>query len=97
MIKNLTHSPVRVVAGFLVLMAAPQWGFSQGLSEANTAWMLTSTALVLLMTLPGLALFYGGLVRSKNILSILMQCFSITCLASLLWVCLLYTSDAADE
>ncbi|AKH69744.1 ammonium transporter [Spongiibacter sp. IMCC21906] len=96
MIKNLTHSPVRVVAGFLVLMAAPQWGFSQGLSEANTAWMLTSTALVLLMTLPGLALFYGGLVRSKNILSILMQCFSITCLASLLWVMVGYSIAFAD-
>jgi Amt family ammonium transporter len=58
-------------------------------AEANsgdTAWMLTSTALVLFMTIPGLALFYGGLVRSRNVLSILMQCFAITCLASLIWV-----------
>lgn len=53
---------------------------------ANTAWMLTSTALVLFMTLPGLALFYGGLVRSKNVLSILSQCFSIACVASVLWM-----------
>ncbi|PIW62036.1 ammonium transporter [Shewanella sp. CG12_big_fil_rev_8_21_14_0_65_47_15] len=52
---------------------------------ANTAWILSSSALVLLMTLPGLALFYGGLVRSKNVLSILMQCFSIAAIASVLW------------
>ncbi len=51
----------------------------------NTAWVLTSTALVLFMTLPGLSLFYGGLVRAKNVLSVLMQCFAITCLVSLLW------------
>ena len=50
-----------------------------GLNGANTAWILTATALVLLMTLPGLSLFYGGLVRVKNILSVLMQCFAITC------------------
>ena len=55
------------------------------LSGANTAWILSSSALVLLMTLPGLALFYGGLVRSKNVLSILMQCFSIAAIASVLW------------
>jgi Amt family ammonium transporter len=53
---------------------------------ANTAWLLTSTALVLFMTLPGLALFYGGLVRRKNVLSISMQCVAITCLMSLLWM-----------
>ena len=55
------------------------------LNGANTAWILTSTALVLFMTLPGLALFYGGLVRSKNVLSVLMQCFAIACIASVLW------------
>ena len=48
--------------------------------------MITATALVLFMTLPGLALFYGGLVQSKNVLSVLMQCFAIACLASILWV-----------
>ena len=53
---------------------------------ADTAWILTSTALVLLMTLPGLALFYGGLVRSSNILSVLVHCFSIACLASVVWL-----------
>ncbi len=56
------------------------------LDSGNTAWMLTSTALVLFMTLPGLALFYGGLVRTKNVLSVLMQCFSITALVTVLWV-----------
>ncbi len=55
-------------------------------NEANTAWILTATALVLFMTLPGLALFYGGLVRSKNVLSILSQCFGIACVTSVLWM-----------
>ncbi len=61
------------------------------LNGANTAWILTSTALVLLMTLPGLALFYGGLVRRKNILSILMQCFAIAGISSVLWLMLGYS------
>lgn len=61
------------------------------LNGANTAWILTSTALVLFMTLPGLALFYGGLVRSKNILSVLMQCFGIACAASILWLLVGYS------
>jgi Amt family ammonium transporter len=56
------------------------------LNGANTAWVLTSTALVLFMTLPGLSLFYAGLVRARNVLSVLMQCFAIACLMSLLWV-----------
>ncbi len=55
------------------------------LNAGDTAWMLTSTALVLFMTIPGLALFYGGLVRSKNVLSVLMQCFAITALITVLW------------
>ena len=56
------------------------------INSGDTAWLLTSTALVLFMTLPGLAAFYGGLVRSKNVLSVLMQCFGITCVISLLWL-----------
>ena len=59
---------------------------AEGLDTGDTAWMLTSTALVLFMTLPGLALFYAGLVRSKNAVSILMQCFAIACIASIVWV-----------
>ncbi len=57
----------------------------------NTAWMITATALVLFMTLPGLALFYGGLVQSKNVLSVLMHCFAIACLASIIWVAVGYS------
>ncbi|GAB6141540.1 ammonium transporter [Methylosoma difficile] len=66
------------------------------LNAANTAWVLTSTALVLFMTLPGLSLFYGGLVRSKNVLSVLMQCFAITCVVSLLWLAGVYSVIFAD-
>jgi Amt family ammonium transporter len=61
------------------------------LNEANTAWILTSTGLVLLMTLPGLALFYGGLVRTKNVLSVMMQCFTIAGLASIIWLIVGYS------
>ncbi|MBM3104910.1 ammonium transporter [Pseudomonas sp. P66] len=56
------------------------------LNSGDTAWMLTATALVLFMTIPGLALFYGGMVRSKNVLSVMMQCFAITGMISILWV-----------
>ena len=66
------------------------------LDGANTAWILTSTALVLFMTLPGLALFYGGLVRSKNILSVLMQCFAIAGIASVLWLVAGYSIAFSD-
>src|SRR6188508_2493462 len=66
------------------------------LNNANTAWMLTASALVLFMTLPGLALFYAGLVRTKNVLSVLMQCFSITCLVTLAWVVCGYSLAFGD-
>tara|TARA_B100000780_G_scaffold129894_1_gene91019 strand:+ start:1548 stop:2858 length:1311 start_codon:yes stop_codon:yes gene_type:complete len=66
------------------------------LNAANTAWVLTSTALVLFMTIPGLSLFYGGLVRSRNVLSVLMQCFSITCMASLIWLIAGYSLAFGD-
>lgn len=61
------------------------------LDSGNTAWMITATALVLFMTLPGLALFYGGLVQSKNVLSVLMHCFAVACLASIIWVAVGYS------
>ena len=73
----------RLIVIFLLL---PSVAFADGLDSGDGAWLLTSTALVLLMTIPGLALFYGGLVRSKNALSVLMQCFTLTCVTSLLWV-----------
>jgi len=66
------------------------------MSGGDTAWVLTATALVLFMTIPGLALFYGGLVRTKNVLSVLMQCFAITCVVSLLWVLVGYSLSFAD-
>ena len=66
------------------------------MNGGDTAWMLTSTALVLFMTIPGLALFYGGLVRTKNVLSVLMQCFTITCMVSLLWLLMGYSLAFAD-
>ena len=64
---------------------------------ADTSWILTSTALVLLMTLPGLALFYGGLVRSSNILSVIIQCFAIACLASIVWLVAGYSIAFSGE
>jgi Amt family ammonium transporter len=73
----------------LALIGAALWpvaALSQTLDSGDSAWLLTATALVLFMTLPGLALFYGGLVRTKNVLSVLMQCFAICGIVSLLWV-----------
>jgi Amt family ammonium transporter len=61
------------------------------LDSGDTAWMLTSTALVLMMTIPGLALFYGGMVRKKNVLATLMQCFAITCLVTIVWMVIGYS------
>lgn len=74
--------------GALLSLATPGLAMADEavLNSGDTAWMLVSTALVLFMTIPGLALFYGGMVRSKNILSVMMQCFAITGLISLLWV-----------
>ncbi len=66
------------------------------LSDGNTAWILISTALVLFMTLPGLALFYGGMVHAKNIVSVLMHCFAIACLASLMWLVFVYSLVFGD-
>jgi Amt family ammonium transporter len=76
------------IAGLLALaplLALADEAPTPTLNSGDTAWMLTSTALVLFMTIPGLALFYGGLVRSKNVLSVLMQCFAITALVTVLW------------
>jgi len=66
------------------------------LDPANTAWMLTASVLVLFMTLPGLALFYAGLVRMKNVLSVLMQCFAITCIVTLAWLVVGYSIAFGD-
>ncbi len=76
----------------ILLLLSPSIAFAQDdLNGANTAWILTSTALVLFMTLPGLSLFYGGLVRTKNVLSVLMQCFAIAVTISVLWLLVGYS------
>ena len=80
----------------ILLTALSTQAFADELNGANTAWILTSTALVLFMTIPGLSLFYGGLVRSKNVLSVLMQCFAITCMASLIWFAFGYSLAFGD-
>ena len=73
--------------GALLSLISPGIALAQDatLDSGDTAWMLTATALVLFMTIPGLALFYGGMVRSKNILSVMLQCFAIAGLMSILW------------
>jgi len=76
---------------FLLMFSFGAFASDSAINGANTAWILTATALVLMMTLPGLALFYGGLVRSKNVLSVLMQCFSIAAVCSILWLVLGYS------
>jgi Amt family ammonium transporter len=84
---ELRRSIVTTLAGLCLL--APALAFADetpALNSGDTAWMLTATALVLFMTIPGLALFYGGLVRAKNVLSVLMQCFAIAALITVLWV-----------
>ena len=82
---NNKHSKTRLLlAGTLFLI--PSVASAQEVNGANTAWVLTSTALVLFMTLPGLSLFYGGLVRTRNVLSVLMQCFAIAVTISILWL-----------
>jgi Amt family ammonium transporter len=81
---------------FVSLALLPSIVTAAELNQANTAWILTSTALVLFMTLPGLSLFYAGLVRSKNALSVLMQCFAITCLISIMWLAGMYSLIFTD-
>ena len=82
----------------LFLTYAPLAGAAEPpkLDPANTAWMITASVLVLFMTLPGLALFYAGLVRAKNVLSVLMQCFAITCVVTLAWVVAGYSIAFGD-
>jgi Amt family ammonium transporter len=89
---------LKAVLPALLLAAAPLAGAAEPpkLDPANTAWMITASVLVLFMTLPGLALFYAGLVRAKNVLSVLMQCFAITCIVTLAWVAVGYSIAFGD-
>ncbi len=83
--KGLSAILLTTLVGLL-----PSIALADELNSGDTAWILTSTALVLFMTIPGLSLFYAGLVRSKNALSVLMQCFAITCLVSVMWLVFVY-------
>jgi Amt family ammonium transporter len=74
-----------------VAPAAPAAAAASAINSGDTAWMLTSTALVLMMTIPGLALFYGGMVRKMNVLATVMQSFAITCLVTVLWMVISYS------
>lgn len=92
--KSNVIKSVAIIAALIPVNA-----FADEINQANTAWILTSTALVLFMTLPGLSLFYAGLVRNKNVLSVLMQCFAITCVVSVVWLVVAYSlafSDGGD-
>ena len=92
------HSVILAVLAAAILLA-PCDALAQGagtVDTGNTAWMLTATALVLFMTLPGLALFYGGLVQQRNVLSVLMHCSAIACLVSVLWMVVGYSIAFGD-
>ena len=89
----MTHYLSRIACVFaaaLVLTPRLAWAQGDGIDSGDTAWMLTSSVLVLFMTIPGLSLFYAGLVRSKNVLSVMMQCFAITCMITILWTAYAY-------
>jgi ammonium transporter, Amt family len=77
--------PAPAAGGAAAVAAAPK------IDSGDTAWMLTSMALVLMMTIPGLALFYGGMVRKMNVLATVMQSFTVTCLVTLLWMVIGYS------
>ncbi|MGB1221636.1 MAG: ammonium transporter, partial [Alcanivoracaceae bacterium] len=78
------------------LLGLPSIASAAGPDTGDTAWILTATALVLFMTIPGLSLFYGGLVRNRNVLSVLMQCFAITCAVSVVWLVAGYSLAFTD-
>jgi Amt family ammonium transporter len=84
MSKKIKGRYVALMVGLLGML--PSLALADELNAGDTAWMLTATALVLFMSIPGLSLFYAGMVRSKNVLSVLMQCFAITALMTVLWV-----------
>lgn len=94
------RKPILMMAAFALFSLTALFGgtahAAEGLDSGDTAWILTATVLVLFMTLPGLALFYAGLVRSRNVLSVLMQCFAIACVVSIVWLVIAY-SIAFDD
>lgn len=101
MSQSLLSSHKRLLLPVLLLttaspLLAADSAAPAAINSGDTAWMLTATALVLFMMIPGLALFYAGLVKSKNVLSIFMQCFALTCVMSLLWLACGYSLSFSD-
>jgi Amt family ammonium transporter len=90
------HFNIKSLLTMVTALAVPQLAMAGDVDSGDTAWILTSTALVLFMTLPGLALFYGGLTRSRNVLSVLMQCFVIAGIASIIWLVAGYSLAFTD-
>lgn len=90
---------IKSLLGLLVvgMVVVPSIALADELNSGDTAWMITATVLVLFMTIPGLSLFYAGMVRSKNVLSVLMQCFAITGLMSILWALFVYSLAFDDS
>src|SRR5260221_1555276 len=88
--RNLMKSLAGAVP-FALILAQPAFADAPKIDTGDTAWMLTSTALVLMMTIPGLALFYGGMVRKKNVLATVAQSFGATCIITVLWMILCYS------
>jgi len=84
-------STLAALAPLVILIAKPASAAESAIDTGDTAWILVSTAFVLFMTIPGLAMFYGGLVRTKNVLSVLMQCFALTALITILWLAFGYS------
>ncbi len=94
--RNVMNKSGVLLAAILVALAGPAAAAESKLDSGDTAWMLTSTALVLLMTIPGLALFYGGMVRKANVLTMVMQSFTICCLATVIWMIIGYSLAFSD-
>jgi len=88
---TLRHAAIAPIALLAACLSVPAWADGPTLDRGDTAWMLTSTALVLMMTIPGLALFYGGMVRKMNVLATVMQSFLVTCLVTVLWMIVGYS------
>src|SRR5689334_1808196 len=89
--KYLAAAAVLLLVGISPALAEEAAAAASPINAGDTAWMLTSTALVLMMTIPGVALFYGGMVRKKNVLATMMQSFAITCLVTVLWMVIAYS------
>jgi Amt family ammonium transporter len=96
--KEAHYLGLLIIVLLSMLIPSSAFGADEpALSSGDTAWMITATALVLFMTIPGLSLFYAGMVRSKNVLSVLMQCFAITSLMTILWVVIGYSIAFGGE